>query len=261
MNDNIFRITVGITILIIVILVFTYSSFATSTLSTELLAWGFMRGENNNPPTLDIKSKTVLDKFDGYSIGNSEKKVVYLTFDSGYEAGYTENILKTLKENNVTATFFITAHYFNTAEDLVLEMIKNGNEVGNHTVNHKCIAQLSDNQIEDEIMKLHNAVYEKTGYEMKFFRPPKGEFSEKSLDKVTCLGYTTVLWSSAYDDWDKNKQGREEYGKKKILDNLHNGAIILLHSTSQDNMNILDDVIKQIKQQGYEIKSLKEFEK
>ena len=110
-------------------------------------------------------------------------------------------------------------------------------------------------------MTLHNAVYEKTGYEMKYFRPPKGEFSEKSLNVIKELGYTTVMWSSAYDDWDKNKQGRVEYGKKKILDNLHNGAIILLHSTSEDNMNMLDDLIKQIKEKGYEIRALDEFEK
>ena len=96
---------------------------------------------------------------------------------------------------------------------------------------------------------------------MKYFRPPKGEFSEKSLSVIKDLGYTNVMWSSAYDDWNKNNQGRVEYGKKKILDNLHNGAIILLHSTSEDNMNMLDDLIKQIKQRGYEIKSLDEFEK
>ena len=142
----------------------------------------------------------------GYGIGNKDKKVVYLTFDSGYEAGYTKNILETLKQNEVSATFFITAHYLNTAEDLVLEMIKNGNDVGNHTVNHKCISNLTDEELTDEVMKLHNAVLEKTGYEMKFFRPPKGEFSQKSLSKIKELGYTTVMWSSAYDDWDKEKQ-------------------------------------------------------
>lgn len=261
MKEKFSRIGIALSLLIVVICIFTFASFANTSLSTELIAWGFRRGENNKQPTLDTKAVQVVEQFEGYTMGNKDKKYVYLTFDAGYEAGYTSNILKTLKENDVTATFFITAHYLNTAEDLVLEMIKNGNDVGNHTVNHKCIATLTDEQIKDEVMKLHNAVFEKTGYEMKYFRPPKGEFSEKSLSVIKDLGYTNVMWSSAYDDWDKNNQGRTEYGKKKILDNLHNGAIILLHSTSEDNMNILDELIKEIKNRGYEIKSLREFEK
>lgn len=261
MKEKIFRIGIASTLLLIIVSVFTYVSLANNSLSTEVIAWGFRRGENNQQPTLDAKAVKIVEQFDGYTMGNKDKKCVYLTFDAGYEAGYTENILKTLKENDIEATFFITAHYLNTAEELVLEMIKNGNDVGNHTVNHKCIANLTDEQIKEEVMKLHNAVFEKTGYEMKYFRPPKGEFSEKSLGTIKQLGYTNVMWSSAYDDWDKNKQGRTEYGKKKILDNLHNGAIILLHSTSEDNMNLLDDLIKEIKNRGYEIKSLDEFEK
>lgn len=110
-------------------------------------------------------------------------------------------------------------------------------------------------------MNLHTAVYEKFGYEMKYFRPPKGEFSERTISFTNSLGYTSVLWSLAYDDWDESKQNREEYAKKKILDNVHNGAIILLHSNSKDNSNILDSVIKELKATGYEFKSLDEFEK
>lgn len=115
--------------------------------------------------------------------------------------------------------------------------------------------------IKDEIMKLHTAVYEKFGYEMKYFRPPKGEFSERTISYTNSLGYKTAMWSLAYDDWDENKQGREDYGRKKVLDNLHNGAIILLHSNSKDNCNILDSIIKEAKAQGYEFKSLDEFER
>ena len=110
-------------------------------------------------------------------------------------------------------------------------------------------------------MNLHTAVYEKFGYEMSFFRPPKGEFSERVINIVKDLGYTTTMWSSAYDDWDKNKQGREEYGKKKILENLHNGCVLLLHSTAKDNMNILGDVIKEARNMGYEFRDLREFER
>ena len=115
--------------------------------------------------------------------------------------------------------------------------------------------------IKDEVMNLHTAVYEKFGYEMKYIRPPKGELSERTISYTNSLGYTTVMWSLAYDDWDENNQGRESYGKSKILNNVHNGAIILLHSNSKDNCNILDDVIKQIKNSGYEFKTLDEFQK
>lgn len=260
MKDKIKRYVLVLGLLTISIVQFTLASQANE-LSNELLAWGFRRGENHNQPVLDSKSLKVINEYNGIAMGNANDKYVYLTFDAGYEAGYTESILKALEDNNVTAAFFITGHYLNTATDLVKKMIEGGNVVGNHTVNHKCLPNLSNEEIKDEIMKLHNAVYEKIGYEMTFFRPPKGEFSERTTEYVNSLGYTSVLWSSAYDDWDKTKQGREEYGKKKILDNLHNGAVILLHSTSKDNSVILDSLIKEIKSQGYEIRSLRDFVK
>ena len=139
-------------------------------------------------------------------------------------------------------------------------MIEEGHIVGNHTVNHKCLPNISDDEIRKEVMDLHNAVYEKFGYEMTYFRPPKGEFSERVIDVVTKLGYKTVMWSSAYDDWDVEKQNREEYGKTKIIDNMHNGCVLLLHATSKDNSVILGDVIKEIKNMGYEFKNINEFE-
>lgn len=193
-------------------------------------------------------------------MGNKDSKKIYLTFDSGYEAGYTQNILDTLKKTNVKATFFITAHYLNTAEDLVMQMIKDGHEVGNHTVNHKDITSLTDEELKNEIMNLHIAVQEKTGYEMKYFRPPKGEFNDYTVNFVKNLGYTTVLWSNAYDDWNTANQGCFEYGKKKLLDNLHNGAVLLVHSTSKDNMVLLEDFINEARNMGYEFASLNDFE-
>ena len=140
-------------------------------------------------------------------------------------------------------------------------MIEEGHIVGNHTVNHKDLTKLSDEEIKDEIMNLHNAVYEKFGYEMKYFRPPKGEFSERVIKIIKEFGYTTVMWSYAYDDWDKDKQNREEYGKKKIIDNIHNGAVILLHATSKDNSVILESVINEVKSRGFEFKNIDTFER
>lgn len=155
-------------------------------------------------------------------MGNKDKKYIYLTFDEGFEAGYTEKILDTLKQENVKATFFITAHYVNTAGDIVKRMIDEGHIVGNHTVNHKSMPTLNEETLKNEVMKLHQTIYEKYGYEMKYIRPPMGEYSEKTLSQTQDLGYINVMWSIAYDDWDENKQDRPDYGKQKILDNIHN---------------------------------------
>lgn len=121
--------------------------------------------------------------------------------------------------------------------------------------------ELDNEKLKEEITKLHTTVYEKFGYEMKYIRPPKGEFSQRTLALTKSLGYTTVMWSFAYDDWDENKQGREKYSKEKILSNIHNGAVILLHANSKDNSNVLDYIIKEIKNQGYEFKTLDEFKR
>lgn len=224
------------------------------------ICFGLKRGENHSRPDLGEKNIELFDKYGVLAIGNENSKNIYITFDLGYEAGYTEKILDILKDNNVKATFFITAHYLNTNTDLVKRMIEEGHIVGNHTVNHKVLPDISEEELEKEIMDLHTILYEKTGYEMKYVRPPKGEYSEFVLQKCNELGYKTVMWSFAYDDWDENKQGRTEYGKEKILSNIHNGEIMLLHGTSKDNMEILDECIKEIKNQGYNIKSLDEFE-
>ena len=140
-------------------------------------------------------------------------------------------------------------------------MIDEGHIVGNHTVNHHSMPDIDNNKLKEEITKLHTAVFEKFNYEMKFLRPPKGEFSQRTLYITKSRGYTTVMWSFAYDDWDENKQGRETYAKEKILSNLHNGAVILLHANSKDNCNVLDEVIKTIRNQGYEFKTLNEFKR
>ena len=230
-----------------------------SALDNTKIGWGVQRVKDHKQPDLGKRNIELMNKYDGIAMGNADSNKVYLTFDQGYEAGYTNKILDALKENDVKATFFVTAHYVNTASDIVQRMIDEGHIVGNHTVNHKSMPSISDDEIQKEVMDLHTVVYEKFGYEMKYTRPPKGEFSERTIAKTNSLGYKTVMWSLAYDDWDEKKQGREEYGKQKIIDNVHNGAVILLHATSKDNSNILSDVIKQIKEMGYEFKSLDEF--
>lgn len=229
--------------------------------SNKKIGWGIKRNDNHEQPDVGSSNQKVLEENNGITLGNKEKKYIYLTFDEGYEAGYTPKILETLKENEVKATFFITAHYVNTQEDLVKQMIAEGHIVGNHTVNHKSMPDLSEEQIKSEVMDLHQTIYEKFNYEMKYIRPPKGEFSERTLKVTNSLGYKTVMWSFAYEDWNENKQPAEEKSKTKILNNLHYGEIMLLHGNSKTYTNILDSMIKEAKNMGYEFKSLDEFEK
>ena len=141
----------------------------------KTIGWGIKRSNNNMQPDVGEFNRKILEENNGICLGKDTEKIIYLTFDEGYEAGYTEKILNTLKENDVKATFFITSHYLNTASELVERMINEGHTVGNHTVNHKSMPSISDEEIEKEIMKLHQAVMEKFNYEMKYMRPPKGD--------------------------------------------------------------------------------------
>ena len=260
-------IKISLPVVIILILIVTLVSIknnkqeesiltSTQNLSNKKIGWGIKRNDNHEQPDLGKTNKEILEKNEGLAIGNNVDKNVYLTFDEGYEACYTSQILATLKENNVKATFFITAHYLNTQPELVKQMIDEGHIVGNHTVNHKSMPSLTESQINSEVMDLHKAMYEKFQYEMKYIRPPMGEYSEKTLAVTNSLGYKTVMWSFAYADWNEKDQPDKEQAKKKILDNVHNGEIMLLHGNSKTNTEILGDIIKEIKNMGYEFKSL-----
>ena len=256
--------------MLIIIAIFTISvittnqntSILTNVEATEkTIGWGIKRAQNHEQPDVGESNKKTLEENNGICLGKESEKTIYLTFDAGYEAGYMDKILDTLKENNVTATFFITAHYLNSASDKVQRMIEEKHIVGNHTCQHPSLPSISDEKIEDEIMKLHQAVYEKFGYEMKYFRPPKGEFNQRTLKKTSSLGYKTVMWSFAYCDWDEKKQPTNEEAIKIITNNFHSGEIMLLHSNSKTNADVLDTIIKEAKNQGYEFKSLDEFVK
>ena len=202
-----------------------------------------------------------MDAYEGIYVGNKEEKKIYLTFDEGYENGYTDDILDTLKEKEVTAVFFVTMPYVKKNPDLIRRMIDEGHIVGNHTVNHPSMPEVTDDEkLKKEIMDLHNYVRDNFNYEMTFLRPPKGEYSERTVKISLDLGYRTVLWSSAYDDWDVNKQGRLDYARKMVLNNLHNGCVMLLHAVSKDNTELLGEIIDETRNRGDEFVSLEEFE-
>ncbi len=221
--------------------------------------WGLKKNKNA-PPDIP-KSVTDLLKKYGAIYKSDEEKTLYLTFDEGYENGYTAKILDVLLENKVPAAFFVTGPYIKKEKDLVMRMVKEGHTVGNHTVNHPSMPEISEGKIKEELENLNKSFNELTGQNMKFFRPPMGEYSENTLKITNELGYTNVFWSFAYKDWEVKNQKGTGYAYNQIMDGVHDGAILLLHAVSSDNANILDKVIKDLKAQGYVFKSLENFNK
>lgn len=224
--------------------------------------WGLSFSENGMPPTGNATSQ-FLKEYNAYYIGDTEQKKVYLTFDAGYEAGYTPKILETLKKHNVKATFFVVSNFLNTSPDLVKQMVSEGHIVGNHTMTHPNMSKMSTMEdFKKEIEPMEKLYKEITGEDMKkFYRPPQGVYSELNLKMANELGYKTIFWSLAYVDWYKDKQPSKEEAFNKLLPRLHNGAIILLHNTSKTNSEILDELITKIKEQGYEFSTLDELTK
>lgn len=223
-----------------------------SSLSHEKIGYGqgVQVDENNRPlGALDFNSK--YEKYNAKAI-NSEKGKITLTFDQGYENGYTSKILDVLKEKNVKATFFVLQDYAEKNPELVQRMIDEGHTVGNHSVTHKSMPGLTEEQCIDEIQGLHDYIKDNFNYEMTLFRPPMGEFSEFSLAVTKNCGYQTVLWSYAYADWDVNNQPDKTASLERLTNALHDGAIYLLHSVSSTNAEILSDFIDNARNAGYE---------
>lgn len=216
------------------------------------ICWGLKRGSNGSVPEVPSSYKLLLQRYGALYVGDTEKRIIYLTFDEGYENGYTAQILDTLREYQVKAVFFITGDYFNENPELIRRMIEEGHSVGNHTMNHPSLPSLSARNAEEEILSLDRRMRDKFGYEMCFLRPPKGEFNEETLKIAGSLGYRCMLWSFAYKDWVVSEQKGTEYALKMVTENLHCGAIILLHAVSPDNANALGDIITTCREAGYE---------
>lgn len=221
--------------------------------SNRVLCWGIARKKDNQTPDADPGTPQLLAKYGGFYIGDTSKKEIYLTFDEGYENGYTPKILDVLRDNNVKAVFFITGPYLKEHQDLVRRMVEEGHIVGNHTIHHPSLPTLSDKELEEEVLGLDRVFYEKFGKHMKYLRPPKGEYSERTLAITQKLGYRNVFWSFAYDDWHREKIRGADYAYDIVMRNLHNGAVLLLHAVSKDNAEALDRIIKGAKERGYTI--------
>lgn len=234
-----------------------------STLSGKKICWGQGRNfDALNRPRDAVDAQKKYEALGGWFVDLSEtdasatsapdKKKFYLTFDEGYENGYTDQILDTLKEKHVKAVFFITGDYAKREGELVRRMIDEGQVVGNHTWRHYSMPEKSIDTCREEISLLHDYVKENFGYEMHLIRPPKGEFSEQTLELASQMGYTTCLWSFAYQDWDANAPGDPQKSLKTLTDRLHNGAVYLLHAVSPTNAAILGDFIDAARAKGYE---------
>ena len=219
-------------------------------LSTEKVVWGPGNIVEHKQPNDPLLLQKRFSNMDAQWLLNDEKKIC-LTFDEGYENGYTPQILDTLKEKSVNAIFFVTYDFASQNPELVKRMIDEGHIVGNHSYRHYTMDEVSDDVAKEEVSYLHKYVKDKFGYTMSYFRFPKGEFSERSLQIVKDLGYKSVFWSFAYADWDPDNQTEENQAFTHICESTHPGAIFLLHAVSKTNADILGKVIDDVKKQGY----------
>ena len=232
--------------------------FFGSTLPTG--SWGLSFRQEGMPP-IGNAGVDQLRQYDAAYIGDTGEKVLYLTFDAGYENGCTAEILDILKEQEVKAAFFLVGNYIEKNADLVRRMVQEGHTVGNHTMHHYDMSRLSDKTaFQKELTDLEALYRDTVGSQMpKFYRPPQGLYSEENLAMAKELGYKTVFWSLAYVDWNNDSQPSREQALSKLLPRTHNGAVILLHSTSRTNAQILGELIEHWKTEGYRFASVEEL--
>ena len=250
----------------ILILVFLLSlPIAGQASVTTPQSWYCVRNREHKQPVLDANLR-VIEKYGGYYVDKDHgdscpDKVVYLTFDAGYENGNVAKILDALKREDVKGAFFILENLILRNPELVMRMRDEGHIIGNHTASHKNMTKIhSREEFRQELEKLEQIYAEKIGGSMsKYYRPPEGAFTEENLAFASALGYKTIFWSFAYADWDNGKQPPASEAMAKILDHVHNGAVLLLHPTSATNAEILGDVIAQLKRDGYRFGTLDEL--
>jgi peptidoglycan-N-acetylmuramic acid deacetylase len=231
------------------------SIFSRQTLETG--SWGLSFRTEGAPP-VGPAGTAQLKQYDAVYLGDTSKKVIYLTFDAGYENGSTEKILDALKKHNVKAAFFLVGNYLEQNADLVRRMVSEGHIVGNHTMHHPDMSKITDPAaFQKELSDLETLFKQITGKEMpKYYRPPQGIYSEENLRMAKEMGYKTVFWSLAYVDWNNDAQPTAEQAYRKLLPRTHNGAVVLLHSTSKTNGEILDELLTKWEEMGYTFASV-----
>lgn len=227
--------------------------------SGEVTNWGLSFQQEGQPPVANATAE-YLAQFGGVYCMPSEEKTLYITFDAGFENGNTEKILDALQKHNVKATFFLVGNYFETQPDLVRRMVQEGHTVGNHTYSHPDMSKIADKEsFRQELEKNEDLYQQVVGEKMpKLYRPPQGKFCESNLKLAQELGYRTVFWSLAYVDWYENDQPTPQQAYDKLLPRVHPGAVVLLHSTSKTNGDILDELLTRWEDLGYTFGNLAE---
>lgn len=233
-------------------------NFHNASYSTKESSWFFKPNNKGLTPEEPPEVLQLIKENSAYYVGNTAEKELYLTFDEGYENGYTDKILDILKKQNVKAAFFVVKPYLRTNRDLVKRMVDEGHLVCNHSAHHPSMAKITDfEKFKKELGEVEEEYKDITGKDMpKFFRPPMGRYSQLSLHYTKEMGYKSVFWSLAHYDWDVKKQPNPEDSRRLLLKRTHNGAIVLLHAVSKSNLEILDDLITSWKAEGYTLKSL-----
>lgn len=250
----------AVTVAVLLIPVIRSAGEMVAMTSGSITDWGLTFGEKNTPPRGNV-SNSELKKYDATFMGDSQAKKIWLTFDAGYENGYTAKILDVLKEKDVTATFFLVGHYLKTEPELVKRMVAEGHTVANHTSTHPDMSKLTGTAaLKAELEPMETLYREITGQELpRYYRPPQGKFSVNNLESAKELGYKTVFWSLAYVDWNVNNQPSPQSAIEKLNSRIHNGAVVLLHSTSATNADILASLIDGWRAMGYEFGSIDEL--
>lgn len=222
--------------------------------------WGLSFQSEGAPPVANA-SQEYLKNFDALYVGDTNKKEIYITFDAGFENGNTERILDALKKHGVKATFFLVGNYFETQPELVKRMAEEGHTIGNHTYSHPDMSKIGDIQSFQTELQKNEALYRDIlGSEIpKLYRPPQGKFCEENLKMAQQLGYSTVFWSLAYVDWYTDDQPTPEQAFSKLLPRIHPGAVVLLHSTSSTNAEILDELLTKWEETGYSFGDLEAY--
>jgi peptidoglycan-N-acetylmuramic acid deacetylase len=234
---------------------------AAPTIDEQPYHFGFKKSKRGELPSIAQEGfMHLIERQGGIFLGDTKKKELFLTFDNGYENGYTSKVLDVLKAKKVPATFFVTGHFVKDQPALMRRMASEGHIIGNHSWSHPDMSTISSAEIRSELDRVLKASAELTGQkEMKYVRPPRGIFSEKALASCREAGYTSVFWSVAYKDWDPNIQQGTDYAYRQVMSQLHPGAVILLHSVSKDNAEALGSIIDDARKQGYEFKSLNDL--
>ena len=238
----------------------TYKASDATGLSTEKISHSHGPASGGKAHHTVLEMQKAMEKYKAFTVDTSGEKVLYLTFDCGYEyENLTSKVLDVLKEKGVTATFFCTLDHIRREHDLIARMIKEGHIVGNHSANHADFAEISRQKMADEILECDNYLRKNFGYATTFFRFPEGSYNENALELIDSMGYTSVFWSCAYADWDVNAAKGGDYAFTTVTSRLHPGAIILLHSVSPDNAEALGRIIDYARQNGYEFKALTDY--